>query len=207
MGKELQALIGTVSYVLLGAAVVVAVATVRLIHNGRQHFQEARRFIDSGARDRAVASLEDAAKAYVPGSPYTKRAIRELAIMARAAEMRGELDRAAAIWEVLRRSILATRHFYQPNSPALETAERAIKRLAWERSPESPGEELMDRPKDPSPLASLLLFISLLSWIGGASAIALKPTHKDGRPLVARTYAWSACLGGLCMWLVMAWVI
>ena len=104
MGKELQALISTLSYVLLGAAVVVAVATVRLIHSGHQRFHEARRFIDSGARDRAIVSLEDAAKAYVPGRPYTKSAIRELAIMARAAEMRGEIDRAAATWEVLRRS-------------------------------------------------------------------------------------------------------
>ena len=198
---------GWASYILLGVAVVIAAATVRLVYSGQRHIQTAIHHMEIGDRDAAVASLEDAAKAYVPGSPYTKEALRELAIMAKAAEMRGELNRAAAIWEVTRRSILATRHFFQPSGNTLERAEGAIERLSKVRHPEHEAPNLTARPENPSPLGSLLLFLGLISWIIGASLIALKPRSKTGGLLVSPTYAWSACLGGLGMWLIMAWIV
>jgi hypothetical protein len=186
--------------------VVVAVATVRLVNDGHRRFQEALGYTEAEDRDARVVSLEDAAKAYVPGSPYTKKALRELVIMAKAAEMRGEHERAAAIWEVTRRSILATRHLFQPNSELLRRVERNIARLSEVRFPRHGAEALTARPKDPSPLLSLLLALGLFSWIAGAALIALRPRSKAGHLLVPLPYAWLTCLGGLAGWLLMAWL-
>ncbi len=202
-----QAIGAVAGYVMLGVAMMGSVVTVRLLISGHTHLDEARNLLDTGDRDRAIVHLEDAAKAYVPGSPYTARALRELTIVARAAEMRGELYRARATWEVVRRSVLATRHVFQPNGQTLATAERAIKRLADERHPKRDNRVLIARPEDPSAFPSLLLCLGLLTWIAGASIIVLGPKGDDGRPLVSPSLAWIACLGGLCIWLLMAWLV
>lgn len=204
---ETQSLVTVTGYVMLGVAVVVSVVTVRLLVSGQAHLEEAKNLLDAGERDQAVVHLEDAAKAYVPGSPYTARALRELTIMARAAEMRGEEHRAATTWEVVRRSVLATRHLFQPNGQTLTTAERAIKRLADERHPKRDNRDLIARPEDPNPFSSLLLCFGLLTWLVGATTIVWAPKGGDGRPLVAPPLAWSACFGGLFVWLMIAWLV
>lgn len=203
----MQLLIRIASYVLLGAALVIAVITGRLVSDGKHHFEEALRLEDAGDRDGAVTSLEDAAKAYVPGSPYTERALRELTIMARAAEMRGDRRQSAGIWEVVRRSVLATRHFYQPNEDVLTMAEKQLGRLMGEQFPQAAETHLVARPADPSPVGSVILFLGLALWIACALWISVDPRLKDGRPIIPGLYLWGGCLAGIGVWVVMAWLI
>ncbi|MCP4606277.1 MAG: hypothetical protein GY847_38165 [Proteobacteria bacterium] len=193
--------------VLLGLAVFVLIATARLFFDGRRHLSEALRLKDSGARPTVIAELEDAVKAYVPGSPYPASAIRELEILAKGAEMRGDSMRATAIWEVSRRAILATRHFRQPFIDKLKKAEQEITRLRNVRGKGKPTESNpVERPEDPDPIASLLLFIGLMGWIGGAITICLKPRGKESQSVRFRVYTWTVCLSGLALWIAMAWI-
>jgi hypothetical protein len=202
----MQVLFRIGSYGLLGAALVIAAITARLVSDGKRHFQEAIHLIDSADRDGAVAGLEDAAKAYIPGSPFPRRALRELGIMARAAEMRGEVQRATAIWEVVRRAILATRHLYQPNQEALREAEENLIRLTEERFPKRSGPSPVQRPEDPSPVSSIILFLGLAVWIGGAFWLCLNPRRRDRKPVIPRHIALVASLFGLALWLMMSWL-
>ena len=200
---------GVAAAVLLGLATLVGVATFRLWSDGRRHFEEAESLVERGEGLRAVVRYEDSARAYFPGNPYPPRALKQLAIMAKAQEMRGDTREAAATWEVVRRSILATRHFRQPNQHRLSEAERELARL------QAPVEDVRgttasptSRPVDPSPTASLLLFAGLLAWIGGALALCLlrRGPENQARRRRQRLVAWLACLGGLALWLAMSWL-
>lgn len=185
----------------LGIALLVGTATARLVVEGKQHLDEGRIQKGRGDRFRAVAAFEDAAKAYVPFSPYHLRGLRELEIMAKGATMRGENERALAIWEMTRRSVLASRHFWQPNEHILVRAEQAITNL---RSLESQGKASamspVARPKDPSPLGSMILFLGFLLWIGGGATLCLG--YRSWRS----KRAWAATTLGLSTWLIMAWL-
>ncbi len=204
----MRPLLRITGYLLLGGALWTAVITGRLLADGSHHLKKAVQTRDAGDRAAAVASLEDAAKAYFPGSPYPGKALRELGIMARAAEMRGETERAVAIWEVIRRAVLATRHFRQPNEATLETAEQNLRRLRSAAPAPAPREaDPAARPEDPSPLGSLALFLGLVGWVLGATWITLRPRRTDGSLLVPMSYAWVGCLGGLVLWGLMAWIL
>jgi hypothetical protein len=127
--------------------------------------------------------------------------------MARAHEMRGEVDKARKCWEIIRRAILASRHVVQPQAELLGTAEFQISRL----SAPAPGAGAVDpvsRPRDPHPVLSLLLFFGLLTWLGGSVMLLLArgacPSSPAGRR--SRALAWLALLGGLALWLSMSWL-
>ncbi len=189
--------------VLLGLAAFIAIVTARVYLDGKSNFEIARRFDREGESQRAVASFEDAARSYFPGSPYPERALDRLTIKAKAAQMRGDVADAVNIWESIRRSVLSTRHVVQPNKDILERAERAIVSLqALESHPEgSRGTSRIARPRDPSPIASIILFGGLILWIGGAAALCVIPRAK-ARSMGLRALAWVACLVGLGTWLV-----
>ena len=194
---------------LLAVSIFVGLTTARLVLDGRRHLAEARGLAGEDRRREAIAALEDAARAYVPGSPYPDRALDRLAIMAKAAEMRGDRALAASVWESIRRSILASRHVIQPNRRRLEEAEREIGRLASASGSGPPDDAATARPADPSPAASILLLLGLAAWISGAAAICLSPRSRGGSPrgrsgLTAA--AWAACLAGLALWIAMSWL-
>ena len=197
--------------VLLSMAILVLIATCRLLLDGQRHMQEARRFLSLGDRDIAVNELEDAAKAYFPGSPYPRRALRELAIMAKAAEMRGDPVKGTQIWRASRRAIIATRHFVQPHRGELHRIEREIVRLntgmgARDTKRKPFESDPVKGPRDPDPTMSFLLFFGLLCWIGGAIALCLVPRDREPGINRARKSAWIASFGGLTLWLIMSWL-
>ncbi len=161
------------------------------------------RLLNGGDLKTALAELEDAAKAYVPGSPYPERALRELAILAKSAEMRGDTVLAANIWEAARRSILATRHFFQPHEAQLANAEKEIVHLRTEKGSDSALKaKMVTRPGDPPFFASLFLFAGLVIWALGAMVLC-----SGGLDAGLRGVAWAVSLGGLGLWIIMAyWV-
>jgi hypothetical protein len=194
--------------VLLALAIIVSIATVRLFFSGRQHLQEAMRFQDADDSDRAVAKFEDTVRAYMPGSPYPVKALRELDILAKGAEMRGDVDGALSILEVTRRAILSTRHVRQPFGDRLQATEKTIVRLATQHqgAPKESAGNLVARPDDPAPVVSILLFVGLLCWAGGGIALFLQPKSSLGSTLKSPFAALIISIGGLVTWIVMAWI-
>jgi hypothetical protein len=194
--------------VLLALAIIVSTATVRFLLNGRQHLEEAMRFQDANDSDRAVAKFEDTVRAYMPGSPYPTKALRELDILAKGAEMRGNVDRALSILEVTRRAILSTRHVRQPFSDRLQATEKAMVRLATQHkdTPREGAGILVIRPDDPDPVVSILLFVGLLCWAGGGIGLFLQPKSSTDSTLKAPFVALVVSLGGLVTWIAMAWI-
>jgi hypothetical protein len=197
--------------VLLGLATLLAVATARLLDQGRQHLEEGESLARRGDRGGAVVAFEEAARAYVPGSPYPRRACERMEIIAKGHEMRGDTRRSASTWEAIRRSVLASRHLVQPHADVLERAERELRRLRQRPSASAATDPAVDpavRPDDPSVLHSLLLFVGLLGWIGGAlTLITMAGPAGEGRArALPRVMAWGVCLGGLALWLTMSWL-
>ena len=194
--------------VLLGIAALVALATGRMIHDGKSSFDEARRLADARDVYGAAAAFEDAARCYAPGSPYPARSLDRLSIMAKGAEMRGDRELSLYLWEVVRRSILSTRHVWQPNGDALERAERAIVALRSRGTPSSEydaaaARRAPPRPKDPSPFGSILVLAGLLAWIAGAVWLCAAPRTEPARR--GRRIAWICAVGGTALWMIMAW--
>jgi len=196
--------------VLLSIGALLAVASTRLVLDSKAHFEDGEDLARDGDRSLALLELEEAARAYVPGSPYPRRAIERIGIIAKGHEMRGDTSSARAAWESIRRSVLSTRHFVQPNRDLLERAERELKRLADARRGHGQGAETnpIARPEDPSPAGSILLFAGLLVWIGGALALLVRPRHEEQQRSFSagRLLSWTACLGGLVLWLAMSWI-
>jgi hypothetical protein len=195
----------TIGAILLGAAVLVSTATTRAYLNGKRHYAEAMRLSSEGDTEKAVPSFEDAVRAYFPGSPYPEKAIRELEILAKAAEMRGDAARAWTVLEATRRAILSTRHVTQPYEQQLKKTENAIRRVQTRQKGAFAGslENLTARPIDPSPLFSVILVLGLLGWSGGALALCL---GIGGVPPKGRTAAMVMCLGGFLVWLCATWL-
>ncbi len=194
--------------VLLALAIIVGTASVRLYFSGRQHLEEAMRLQDARDVDRAVAKFEDTVRAYMPGSPYPDKALRELDILAKGAEMRGDVDRALSTLEVTRRAILSTRHLKQPFSERLQATEKAIVRLATRHQgiPEGSAGNLVVRPSDPAPLVAIFLFIGLLCWAGGGMALFLIPKNTPDNSFKSTLAALIVSLVGLVTWIGMAWI-
>jgi len=195
--------------VLLGIAALVALSTGRMIRDGGSRFDEGLRLADANDVYGAAAAFEDAARSYAPGSPFPARALDRLSIMAKGAEMRGQPDLALYLWEVVRRSILATRHVWQPNGDLLARAERAIVTLRARRTTEIAETDAVaartapPRPKDPSPFGSILVFAGLLAWIAGAVWLCAAPKTEAARR--GRRVAWICASCGAALWIVMAW--
>jgi hypothetical protein len=194
--------------VLFAVAVMVTVVTVRLVLAGRQHLEEATRLQDANDTDGAIAAFEDTVRSYVPGSPYPSKALRELDILAKGAEMRGEVDTARSILEVTRRAILSTRHVRQPFDDRLQSTEKTILRLVTQNKglPEKSAESLVARPSDPGAAVSMLLFIGLLCWVGGGIGLLFQPKRAADNYLTSPFTALIVSLAGLATWIVMAWI-
>ncbi len=180
----------------LASGILVAAASAHLLIKGSHWLEDGTRAVAQGREREGVALLENAAKAYLPASPYPARALNELAILARAREMRGDTSGALQLWRVHRRAILASRHIYQPREDLLARAESEIIRIVAETTSteDRHGDPLVavQRPEDPSILLSLAAFLGLCAWTGGAllviaapGAAALPGWTKTGYPLAA----------------------
>jgi hypothetical protein len=179
-----------------------------MIRDGSSRLEEGRRLAAAHDVYGAAAAFEDAARCYAPGSPYPERALDRLSLMAKGAEMRGDPELALYLWEVVRRSILSTRHVWQPNRDTLERAERGIVALRAKRTTEAESDAAASlstppRPKDPSPFASILVLAGLLAWIAGSAWLCAAPKTEGGRR--GRRAAWICAVGGTALWIVMAW--
>lgn len=188
---------------------LVGAMVVRLLHQGSVRLASGLAALAAGDQEMGLADLEDAAKAYLPFSPYSARGLEELAILAKTAQMRGDTQAALHAWEVLRRSVLATRHLWIPNRDVLERADQEIATLRQD-SGESAAQAAaaVALPSDPSASLSLLLSLGFILWILGVAALAAGVGSPDGLLLTdspqSRKFAWTMCVAGLALWLAIS---
>jgi len=203
-GWAVQAL----QWILFVSSALVTLLTVRMLVDGREWLQRGMDQLEDGAAIGEVESaFENAARSFVPGSPYPPRALWHLSIMARSAAMRGDSYESVHIWEVVRRSVLATRHVTQPNEDYLKLAETQIVRLrantvdkdAMASSPDG----TIQRPDDPSVVFTLFLFAGLVLWVAASFGVCLSARNRESntRPFLAILAVFGAGL-----WITMSWL-
>lgn len=193
----------------LALGILVAATSIHLLTKGSHWLEEGIRAVSEGRDRQGIALLENAAKAYLPASPYPQRALDELAILARAREMRGDAPGALHLWRVQRRSILASRHIYQPHADLLERAESEIVRLAAETTSDDDraGDPAftVERPEDPSVLIAITAFLGMGAWIAGAVLVLVSPGASD--PSRWRKVGGIAAAAGLAAFLLSSYFL
>ena len=194
----------------LGTATFVVLLTTRVVLESKAMYESALSAMNSDDAPAALDAFESAVKAYAPGNPYSEAAAIKISLMAKAFRMRGENRSSLKAWEVLRRSILATRHFGQPYGDLLADAESAIDSLttattAKQNNDKSdlPPKTRVSRPDDPSPITSIAVAAGLLLWIAGS--IVVLSTGKKQKTKAA-PLGWLVSVGGLVTWLLAAWI-
>ena len=169
---------------LVSAGVVLALVVVgsRLLWDARSKLMAGEHAEASGDRHAAIRHYQDAARLYVPGSPYVGRALDHLESVAASATRAGDGPSLRAALEAERAAILATRWLVIPHAarlPALELRLAQVLAANEERSV-APGvsfemrtawhmERLAHRPGPALPYVLLALF-GLILWVGAAVA-------------------------------------
>jgi len=185
--------------VAVGAALALVVVAVRLLVDARRALQAGEMSESRGDRLEAIRHYQDAARLYLPASPYVRDALDRLEALAAAAAQAGDGPGVRAALEAERAAILATRSVFVPNGSRLPHIERRLARLlaATEDRSVAPGvsfeartewhlERLARRP-GPALAYVLLALAGLVLWVGGAVGFVSK--GLDARLHLRRRYA------------------
>ncbi len=162
-----------------GLLVVVALAVLvgRLLWDSRAAFLAGADAETRGDRTEATRRYLDAARLYVPGSPYVRHALDAMQEIALAADKAGDHAAARQALESVRAALLGTRSFYTPYAerlPAIE-ARLAVLYAQTESDKVAPGAtaearrawhaERLARHPGPATLPVLLTFLGLGLWL------------------------------------------
>jgi hypothetical protein len=175
-------------------ALVLGVASARVLVESRAALDEGRAALARGAVDPGLRALRRAAHLYLPGNPANAGAYDALERFARDQETLGHQDHALVAWRAVRSSALATRWLIVPHRERLDRANRRIARLMALLPP--PPEErdtpvarreelhyaLLLEDRAPEPAWVLVLGVSLALWLGGAYYAARRGWDDDDRP-------------------------
>lgn len=201
--------------VAVGLALAVVVVAVRLLYDSRGALHAGEMSETRGDRPEAIRHYQDAARLYLPASPYVRDALDRLEALAAAAAQAGDGPSLRAALEAERAAILATRSLYIPNGSRLPDLERRLARVlaATEDRSVAPGvsfeartawhlERLARRP-GPALAYVLLALVGLALWVG--SAIGFVSRGLDARLRLRRPHAVIAGITfalGLAMFLI-----
>jgi hypothetical protein len=166
--------------VAVGVALALVVVAVRLLVDARSAVRAGHVSEGRGDRLEAIRHYQDAARLYLPASPYVRDALDRLEALATAAAQAGDGPSVRAALEAERAAILATRSLYVPNGSRLPEIEHRLARLlaATEDRSVAPGvsfearaawhlERLTHRP-GPALAHVLLALAGLVLWVGSA---------------------------------------
>lgn len=202
-------------FVAAGLALCLGLVTGRLLWQSREALRAGEAAEARG--DLATASFEylDAARLYVPGSPFARTAYDRLAAIADRADAAGDLQNARRALEAIRAAALGTRSFYTPYADRLAAADRRLAGLyaAIEDPRLQPGasdeeraawhaERLARHPGPRLPFVFLTL-AGLAGWL--ASAVVFLTRGLDAGLRLRRRAAALAGLGfavGFALFLV-----
>ena len=166
--------------VAVGVALAFAVVAARLLIDARRALHAGEISETRSDRREAIRHYQDAARLYLPASPYVRDALDRLDALAAAAAQSGDGSSVRAALEAERAAILATRWLVVPNGARLPEIERRLARLlaAAEDRLVAPGVSFEDRTawhlerlsRRPGPaLAHVLLALAgLVLWVGAA---------------------------------------
>jgi len=198
-----------------GLALALVVVAIRLLVDSRIALRAGEMSETRGDRLEAIRHYQDAARLYLPASPYVRAALDRLEAVAAAAAQAGDGPSVRAALEAERGAILATRSLYIPNGSRLPSIEHRLARLlaATEDRSVAPGvsfearaawhlERLARRP-GPALAHVVLALVGLVLWVG--SAIGFVSKGLDARLHLRRRYAMIAGVAfavGLSMFLL-----
>jgi hypothetical protein len=164
----------------VGVALALVVVAGRLLVDARSALRAGQAAEGRGDRLEAIRHYQDAARLYLPRSPFVREALDRLEALATAAAQAGDGPNVRAALEAERAAILATRSLYIPHGSRLPDIEHRLARLlaAAEDRSVAPGvsfearaawhlERLMRRP-GPALAYVLLALAGLVLWVGGA---------------------------------------
>ena len=170
----------------VGVALALVVLSVRLLLDARSALHAGEMSETRGDRLEAIRHYQDAARLYLPASPYVRNALDRLEAVAAAAAQAGDGPGVRAALEAERAAILATRSLYIPNGSRLPHIEHRLARLlaAAEDRSVAPGvsfearaawhlERLTRRPGPALPHV-LLALAGLGLWLSGAIGFVSK---------------------------------
>jgi hypothetical protein len=183
--------------VAVGVALALVVVAGRLLIDARSALHAGQISEGRGDRLEAIRHYQDAARLYLPASPYVRDALDRLEAVATAAAQAGDGLSVRAALEAERAAILATRSLFIPHGSRLPDIEHRLARLlaAAEDRSVAPGvsfearaawhlERLTHRPGPD--LAHVLLALSgLVLWVGsvvGFCSRGLDVTLRLRRP-------------------------
>jgi hypothetical protein len=166
--------------VAIGVALALVVVAARLLYDARRALHAGETSEARGDRLEAIRHYQDAARLYLPASPYVGDALDRLEALATAAAQAGDGSSVRAALEAERAAILATRSLYIPSGSRLPDIERRLARVlaATEDRTVAPGVSLEARAawhlerlaRRPGPALGyvLLTLAGLGLWVGGA---------------------------------------
>jgi hypothetical protein len=177
--------------VVAGLLLALVIVIVRLLVDARSAYQSGMAAEQSGDTPEAIRHYLDAARLYVPGSPFVRGSLDRLEAMGTAAVTRGDYGTARSAYEAERAALLGARSFYIPYAKRLPDTERRLARLlaATEQHGELQGfetraawhaERLAQRPWPRTSLVLLCLF-GLGTWISSAILFFRKGLDVDLR--------------------------
>lgn len=176
------------------ALVIAAVVCARVLSDSRSELDAGRRALAEGRDEVGVRRLRRAAHLYLPLSPYTRDAYDALESYARAAESRGQNDRALTAWRAVRSSALSTRWLVIPHRERLERANRRIARLmsllppppvdrgATQAQLEERHLALLQEDRAPDPAWVVLMGIGFALWMSCVAWAARRGWDDDDHP-------------------------
>jgi len=115
--------------VAVGVALALAVVAARLLVDARSALRAGQAAEGRGDRLEAIRHYQDAARLYLPASPYVRGALDRLEALAAAAAQAGDGPSVRAALEAERAAILATRSLYIPYRSRLPDVEQRLARL------------------------------------------------------------------------------
>jgi hypothetical protein len=172
--------------VAVGVALALVVVAGRLLVDARSALHAGQAAEGRGDRLEAIRHYQDAARLYLPASPFVSDALDRLEALAAAAAQAGDGPSVRAALEAERAAILATRSLYIPNGSRLPDIEHRLARLlaAAEDRAVAPGVSFEARAawhlerltRRPGPaLAHVLLALSgLVLWVGSVVGFCSK---------------------------------
>jgi len=197
--------------VAVGVMLALLVVCIRLLLDARGALLAGELAETHGDRLEAIRHYQDAARLYLPGSPYVRSALDRLEALAVAASQSGDGPGVRAALEAERAAILATRWLVIPNASRLPHVERRLAQVlaATEDRSVAPGvsfegraawhlERLARRPGPALPYV-LLALAGLVLWIGGAVGFVRKGLDANlrlrHRPALVAGVTFAAGLG------------
>ena len=201
---------------LVGIAVMALL--LRVLWGGRAECGRADDEIEAGRPYQAVLHYERAVRWYLPGSPYSGRAVDALWTMGEEAEAAGDPELALFAYRGLRASAHATRSFYQPYARRISDAEEHIATLmAADPAARWPDRALdaeerrgivldnLREHEDPVTGWVIVLELGFLAWLGGGAALAWRMGRPERRKRTTWILAGTVC-AGYGLWILGMWL-